>query len=270
MKFAFFGTDEFSVKVLDTLKDQNLLPSLIVTTPDQPQGRKMILTPPPVKVWATENKIDFVQPTKLKDFPFPAGDWDVFIVASYGKIIPQAILDIPKASTLNIHPSLLPKYRGATPLESAILSNDTETGVTIIILDAEMDHGPVVAQVKTSLDSKYYEELRDELAEIGANLVTDTLPDLIAGKITPIDQDHTQATFTKKITKEDGLINLADDPITNFRKIRAFTPWPSAYFFDTRDGKNVRTIIKKAHLEGGALKIDRVIPEGKNEMSWND
>lgn len=270
MNFAFFGTDEFSVKTLNTLKERGFLPNLIVTTPDKPQGRKMVLTPPPVKVWAIENKIDFVQPIKLKDFEFPAGDWDVFIVASYGKIIPQTILDIPKAGTLNIHPSLLPKYRGATPLESAILSDDIETGVTIIILDAEMDHGPIVAQTKTLLDNKYYEELRDELAETGGNLVANILPDFVAGKITPIEQDHTQATFTKKIIKEDGLINLADDLIINFRKIRAFTPWPSAYFFDTRNGKNIRTIIKKAHLEGGALKIDRVTPEGKTEMDWKN
>jgi len=270
MNFAFFGTDEFSVKALNTLKQHGFLPSLIITTPDKPQGRKMTLTPPPVKVWASENNIDFIQPPKLKDFPFPSGDWDVFIVASYGKIIPQTILDTPKFGTLNIHPSLLPKYRGATPLESAILSDDTETGVTIIILDAEMDHGPIVAQTKTLLSNKFYVELRDELAETGANLVANILPDFITGQIIPTDQDHTQATFTKKITKEDGLINLTDDPIKNFRKIRAFTPWPSAYFFDTRNGKNIRTIIKKAHLEGGALKIDRVIPEGKNEMSWND
>ena len=154
--FAFFGTDEFSVVVLNTLKNLGFVPSFIITTPDQPKGRKMILTPPPVKVWAEENKIKIIQPTSLKNIDEQSrhaldglndqGLPLIFLVASYGKIIPKNILDIPTHGTLNIHPSLLPKYRGASPLETAILSGDTETGVTIIKLDEEMDHGPILIQ----------------------------------------------------------------------------------------------------------------------------
>lgn len=269
MIFAFFGTDEFSVRALETLKGRGFAPTLIVTTPDRPKGRKMVLTPPAAKVWATANNIQCVQPERLKDFEFPLGPWDLFIVASYGKIIPQAILDVPTHGTLNIHPSLLPKYRGATPLESAILSDDLETGVTIIKLDAEMDHGPILAKSRTLLDNKWCEELRDELAETGANTLADILPDWLAGKIEEQEQDHSQATFTRKVTKEDGLINLADDPILNFKKIRAYTPWPGAYFFTDKNGKQTRIIIKKAHLENKTLVIDRVIPEGKPEMDWH-
>lgn len=270
MNFAFFGTDEFSVKVLETLKNRGLIPSLIVTTPDRPKGRKMVLTPPATKVWAMENNISYIQPERLKNFEFPTKTWDIFIVASYGKIIPQTILDIPQKGTLNIHPSLLPKYRGATPLESAILSEDLETGVTIMLVDSLMDHGPILAQVTTPLDSKWYEELRDELAETGANLLADILPDWLASSLEAKEQNHEQATFTKKVTKEDGHIDLTDDPVLKFKKIRAYTPWPGAHFFTDRNGKQTRITIKKAHLTNDALVIDRVIPEGKPEMDWKD
>ncbi len=275
-KFVFFGTDEFSVKVLDTLKKQGFYPSLIVTVPDQPKGRKLILTPPPAKLWAEENNIPLVQPASLKNFDLSAhltfnlSNLEFSLVASYGKIIPQAILELPTKGTLNIHPSLLPNYRGATPLESAILAGDKKTGVTIIILDAQMDHGPILAQKEISLEnwSPFYEELRDKLALEGANLLLDYLPSWLTGKIKPGEQDHNKATFTKKISKEDGLINFDDQADLNFRKIRALTPWPGTYFFIKRNGQDFRVVIKQAHLENGELVIDRVIPEGKKEMEW--
>jgi len=273
-KFAFFGTDELSVKVLETLKDRGLLPSLIVTVPDQPKGRKLVLTPPPVKLWALENKIDFAQPESLNDPAFystlDTRHSTFFLVASYGKIIPQNILDLPTHGSLNIHPSLLPKYRGATPLESAILAGDDKTGVTIMKLDAEMDHGPIVAQTELDIsDLPYYEKLRDELAEMGANLLADVLPKYLSGELVPTEQDHSQATFTKKIEKADGLIDLDGNPGLNYRKIRAFTPWPGAYFFIKKDDRDFRVLIKKARLENGEPIIESVIPEGKSEMDWD-
>lgn len=274
IKFAFFGTDEFSVKVLETLKERSYFPALIITVPDQPKGRKLILTPPPAKIWAVQNNIPVVQPFSLKDLDSNSSliirNSSFSLVASYGKIIPQTILDLPKIGTLNIHPSLLPKYRGATPLESAILAGDDKTGVTIIVLDALMDHGPILAQKEISLINwdPFYEELRDKLAEEGANLLADYLPSWLAGQIKPGDQNHSSATTTKKIAKEDGLINFNDQPEINFRKIRAFTPWPGAYFFIKRDDHDFRVVIKQAHLENGELVIDRVTPEGKPEMDW--
>lgn len=277
LKFVFFGTDEFSIQVLETLKRGGFLPSLIITVPDQPKGRKLIPTPPPVKLWAEQNNIAIAQPASLKDFDlasymtFDIANLKFSLVASYGKIIPQSILDLPKFGTLNIHPSLLPKYRGATPLESAILSGDKKTGVTIIVLDTQMDHGPILAQKEISLSdwNPFYEELRAKLAEEGANLLTEYLPAWLDGKIKAGEQDHSSATFTKKITKEDGLINFDDQPEINFRKIRALTPWPGAYFFIKHNDRNdFRVIIKSAHMENGNLVIDRVLPEGKKEMDW--
>lgn len=271
MNFAFFGTDEFSVGVLESLKERGFLPSLVVTMPDRPKGRKMILTPPPAKIWAEENSIAVIQPESLKTIPPEFIGSDLFIVASYGKIIPQTILDLSKHGTLNVHPSLLPKYRGATPLEATILNGDTETGVTILLVDAEMDHGPILAVEKFVLTGEeYYEELRDRTAKIGGEMLAKIIPDWLEGKITPEEQDHAQTTFTKKITKEDGLINLEDLAEINYRKVRAFTPWPGTYFFANKDSEQLRVVIKKARLENGQLIIDRVVPEGRAEMNWLD
>jgi len=285
-KFAFFGTDEFSVKVLETLVKQGLKPSLIVTVPDKPKGRKMIMTPPLVKVWGEENGVEVVQPSSLKtrsDLGLTRGttsgekeNFDFFLVASYGKIIPQEILNIPTHGTLNIHPSLLPKYRGPAPLETAILNGDDKMGVTIIKLDAEMDHGPILAQ--KSFDSRRqgsgqgiplynFEQLRDKTAEIGANLLTDILPDYLASKVTLENQDHDSATFTKKFVKADGELKSSDSALINHRKILALNPWPGTFIFYN----NTRVSIKQAHLnEQGELVFDRVVPEGRKEMAWED
>jgi methionyl-tRNA formyltransferase len=139
-----------------------------------------------------------------------------------------------------------------------------------MILDALMDHGPILAQREISLVdwNPFYEELRDKLAEEGAELLLEYLPSYLEGKIKPGEQDHQSATVTKKISKEDGLINFDEDASTNFRKIRAFTPWPGAYFFIKHQNRDFRVIIKKAHLENGELIIERVLPEGKKEMDW--
>ncbi len=289
LRIVFFGTDEFAVGVLSALEKENIKPTLIITTPDKPKGRKLTLTPPPVKIWAGAQGIPTTQPTSLKEvLLFESEPWDLFIVASYGKIIPQRLLDLPKHGPINIHPSLLPEHRGATPLEASILHGGPY-GVTLIKMDAEVDHGPIIAQEKAELVDPWYEELRDILANHGGELLARILPDWVAGKITPQEQDHAQATFTKKITKADGEISLDDDPGKNYRKIRAYTPWPGAYFFTARsrqgslnglgifseDLKNTlpakqRVIIKKAQLENGALILERVVPEGKKEMNWSD
>lgn len=280
VNFAFFGTDEFSVTVLETLKKQGLLPSLIVTTPDKPKGRKMIMTPPPVKVWAGENGIEVIQPQKLKlsevgllgssksNFENLASEkFDFFLVASYGKIIPKDILEIPTHGTLNIHPSLLPKYRGPSPLETAILNGDDKTGVTIIKLDEEMDHGPILAQESFILKDNYnFEQLRDKTAELGGEMITKILPDYLTNKITPEPQDHDSAIFTKKLNKGDGYLDPKDSDLKNYRKILALNPWPGTYI----NHNQARLIIKQAHLEGDKLVYDRIVPAGKKEMSWDD
>jgi methionyl-tRNA formyltransferase len=276
INFAFFGSDNFSVAVLNELKESNLLPKLIVTTEDKPKGRNLVLTPPEVKVWAEKENIPYFQFMSLKNSESlekikSFGEFEVFIVASYGKIIPESILDLPKHKTINVHPSLLPRWRGPSPIQSAIL-NDNETGVTIIRLDNEVDHGPILSQEKIVLDEwpPYKKDLEEVLAKKGGEMLVKILPQIISGETLEIEQDHANATFCEKIKKSLGEINLNESPEKNLRKIRAFDEWPTAYFFEGHDGKKTRIIVKKAHIEDNKLVIDRIIPEGKKEMEYKD
>ncbi|MBI2482370.1 MAG: methionyl-tRNA formyltransferase [Candidatus Vogelbacteria bacterium] len=272
IKLAFLGTDDYAVKALDTLISRGLVFQLVVSTPNKPAGRGLKLTPPPIVKYAQEHHLTVIQPDNLKtvSIELAAGDWDVFIVASYGKIIPTAILSLPTHGTLNIHPSLLPKYRGPSPLESVILAGEVETGITILQVDAELDHGPIIAQDRMVLTTETAGELGYILFKRGAEIIADILPDYLADKIIPQNQDHTQATFTKKFEKNEAEINLADNPMTNYQKIRAFTPRPGAFTFVSKNGKTIRLKIIKAHLLPGELVLDRVIPEGKRETSWQE
>lgn len=270
LNFAFFGTDEFAVIVLEQLKAKGLIPTLIVTTTDKPKGRKLLLAPPPVKIWAEENKIPCQQ--DFSNLDNPENNFDLFIVASFGKILKKEILDLPKFGALNVHPSLLPKYRGPSPIQTAILNGDTETGVSIMLLDEEMDHGPVLGAKSCELRAFSFPELRDKLARAGADLLTKIIPDWIAGKINAQEQKHAQVTYTKKIEKTDGEIKQQDLNDKNksteiFRKFLAYTPWPGIYFFDQN---NKRVKITDASLENDIFVIKKVIAEGKSEMTWND
>lgn len=264
--FAFFGTDEFAVATLEELKAQQHVPQLIVTTPDRPKGRKLVLTPPPVKVWADTNQIPVIQPEKLSTIPpaLTTNTHSLFLVASYGKILPEAILNLPTHGTLNIHPSLLPQYRGPTPLQTAILDGQEHSGVSIMLVDKEIDHGPVLAQEKIVVKNKSFGALQQEAAVVGAKLFIKTAPRWLTDEIEAKPQDHTKATFTKKFIKTDGEITLRDEPELSYRKFLALTPWPGVYFF-APDGTRVK--VTQAHLEGGEFILDRVIPEGKKETS---
>jgi len=275
--FAFFGTDNFSVGVLDELKKVGFLPTLIITSLDKPKGRGLKITPPPVKLWAIENKIDFLQPEKLDEkFNLEIGNWklEIGVVASYGKILPAKILASFPKGTLNVHPSLLPKYRGASPIQAQILNDEKKVGITIILMDEKMDNGPVLARRELEIPSPNNQipnnkELAKKLAEEGGKLLAETLPKWLAGEIKPIPQDNSQATFCQKITKEDGLIDLNSDSRQNFLKIQAFAGWPGAYFFVEQNGKKIRMKITKASFVNGQLKIESVIPEGKKETPFS-
>jgi len=278
IKFAFWGTPALSVDLLEALKGAGFVPAIIVTNPDQPVGRKMLLTPPPVKLWAIENNIEFLQPTSLKT---DSSDLTklmhlmkltkLSIVAAYGKIIPESILQIQPLGCFNVHYSLLPKYRGATPVESAILNNDAETGVSIQKMVFELDGGDIVSSEKTKiLPDETGPELRTRLNEIAQKLLIETIPKISAGKITAQAQDINQVTSCHKIKKEDGLLDLAGDPKTNYLKYRAYFGWPGTYFFIEKGGKQIRVIIKKASFKDGQFIIERVVPEGKKEISYSD
>ena len=228
----FWGTPEFAVPSLDALLAAGFRVLGVVTTPDKPAGRKQLLTSLPVKVYAESKKISVYQPETLK----PAGyaldlpEADLYVVAAYGKIIPKRILEIPRLGALVIHPSLLPRWRGPSPVQFSILNGDHETGVTILQMDELMDHGPIIVQrVVCEVNRRSYSELNNELWNAGAKLLIETLPKWIRGEITPIPQDESKVTFSKILAKSDGRIDWNKKAIEIERQIRAFTPWPGSW-----------------------------------------
>jgi len=271
LNFVFWGTPDVASETLEILKQNGYLPSLIITATDKPQGRKMLITPPEVKKWAIKNNIPYIQPEKLdEEFSnkLKTTSYELFVVVAYGKIIPEEILNIPKLGSVNIHYSLLPEYRGASPVESAILNGDIVTGVTIQKMIFKMDAGPILAVEKTNIfpDEKA-SELKNRLIKIGGDLLVKILPDLIEGTIKEVSQDESQATFCKKIKKEDGLVDLgAELPSVLYNKFKAYAVWPRIFFF--QNGK--RIIITDAVLENGEFIIKKVLPEGKKEIDYKD
>ncbi len=274
VKTLFMGSSEFSIGVLNELKKYNSLPDVILTSIDKPQGRKMVITPNEVKVWGLENNIPVITPTSLRtpEFLEIAKQYELQIVASFGRIIPQSVLEASKYGSINIHPSLLPKYRGPSPLQTAILNDDKDTGISIMLLDAEVDHGPILGQIKPQLPywPMSFDELSTFTAIEGTKFLLELLPRWINGEIKAIPQDHSKATFTKKVEKVDGEIKLEDDPYKNTLKIKAYSKWPNAYFFINRHNQKIRVIIKSADFEDNKLVIKKVVPEGKKEMNYED
>jgi len=269
LKFAYFGTPPFAVRVLEELQERNLSPSLIVTAPDKKAGRGLTLTPPAVKVWAEKNNIPIIQPESLKEIPEELkADFDVFVVAAYGKILKKELIDLPRCGTLNVHPSLLPKYRGASPIEGQILHDEKPVGVTIMQMDEDLDHGPIVLQREKTLPA--WPIRKDELTRVfaayGGEILAEAMTKWCDGKIEAVPQDHEKATFTAKLKKEDGEINFADDPYQNFLKFCAFHPWPGTFFF--ADG--IRIKIADATYHEGIFLPTKVIPEGKKEVRYRE
>ncbi len=270
--FIAFGTGHIAVEAFDAMYAQGVVASLMVTAPDRPKGRGHVLTPSPVSLWADEHQIKTIKPEKI-DSTFlstlSATFSAIFVVIDYGVILPQSLLDIPARGVLNMHPSLLPRLRGPSPIRSAILNDEAETGVTVMILDSQMDHGPILAQRTIPLPYRPMRgnELDLLLARAGGALVAEVLPAYLRGKITPTEQDHTKATTCKKFTKEDGFVDLADDTHANLLKIRAFDGWPGTYTFVKRDTKEIRIKIIDAEIRNGKLELLRVVPEGGREMN---
>jgi len=244
-KIIFFGTSEFTVPALKALMGGGYGIVAVVTNPDEPVGRKKVLTPPPVKVVAEKYGIKILQPKRLLNNPEFAEELknlkpDVGIVAAYGKIIPAEIINLLRHGILNIHPSLLPKYRGPTPIQTTILNGEKETGVTIIKIDEEADHGPTIASEKLKMQNEKFIDLQEKLAELGTNLLIKILPDYLADKITPQPQDHSQATFTKKFARDDARINWDKAAEEINRQIRALNPEPGVW--TTWNGKMLKIL----------------------------
>lgn len=276
LRVAFFGTPEFASRFLAGLADDPYFHVVgVVTQPDEPVGRKKILTPPPVKTLALEKCIPVYQPTKLKDEFFLKEienlKADIFVIVAYGRILPQALLDMPSLGCVNVHPSLLPKYRGPSPMQAALAAGDKKTAVTIMKIDALMDHGPILAQEELDIATdETVATLTDKVVALGDPLLRNTLKGFHKGNVVPQEQDHDKATYCKILTREDGKIDLSDDPIILEQKIRAFNPWPGTWTMLERGGEPLRVKILKAKLTDGKLDIIQVQPEGGKPMAWAD
>ena len=268
IRFAFFGTSHIAVYVLDALDAAKLLPGLIVTQPPKPKGRGLGSQPTQVEVWARSHGIPVVHDSK----EFENGTWDVAVVVDYGNFLPKQLLDIPKRGFLNIHPSLLPRLRGASPMRSAILNDEKTTGVTIMLVNEGMDEGPIVAQKKIDVEPWPIGNaaLENILVPEGGRLLAQILPQWVAGEIDAHEQNHDVATYAEKITKEDGLLDLHADAYKNLLKIRAYEGWPGTYTFFERGGKKIRVGILDADVINGKLYIHTVKPEGKKEMGYEE
>lgn len=260
--FIFFGTDSFSIEVLKVLIQNGFKPKYCITQTDKPKGRKLILTPPEIKLFCEKENIEVLQFEKLEASEIP--EVDFYVVASYGKIIPKSVVEKPKLGALNVHPSLLPKYRGASPIETAILEDNKNTGVTIMLMDEKMDHGPLLSQKEYVFENwTTKEEARDVLAKLGGKMLVEIIEHI--ENIQPIEQDHKEATFTKMIKKTDGEILDTDLEKTKWLKFIAYNPWPGIFFFTE---KGTRVKITAAEYKEGKFNILKVIPEGKKEMDW--
>lgn len=254
IRIVYFGTADFAVAPLRALLDApaRFEVAAVVSRPDKPAGRKQEIAVAPVAALARERGLPLLQPTKLKDEAFHAAlaalAPDVLVVASYGRIIPQAVLDLPKIAPLNLHGSLLPKYRGASPIQAAILEGETVTGVSLMVMDAEVDHGPVISMVETPITADdTHASLEHKLGDAAAALLVRDLEPFCSGALKAAEQDHAGATFTKLISKEDGLIDWRmEDAARVERKTRAYSPWPSAYFILHHTGVDTRVKLIKA------------------------
>lgn len=260
MRIIFFGTPHFVIPVLESLiKKFNIL--AVVTAPDQKAGRKQLLTPTPIKKFSTDDKVNIsvLTPHSFDDEALKqirSLKPDLFIVAAYGQILPESLLSIPPFGAINVHPSLLPHHRGPTPVPTTLLNGDKETGVTLIKMDKEMDHGPILAMRSYTVhETDTTETLLTHLFNLSAEMLPDVITNYTNGQIEPKVQDELEATYTQKITKEDGKIDVdhAPDKTKLTRMINAYYPWPTVWSKVKIKNKDVRIKFlpgEKVQLEG--------------------
>lgn len=250
------GTPELSVPFLEGLIDAGMKPITVITQPDRPVGRKQIIEKTPVKKAAIHAGIPVLQPENVNApesiQQVHALKPDLIIVIAFGQIISQQILDIPLLGCINVHPSLLPLHRGATPLQGALMNGDTTTGVTIMLMDEKMDHGPILTQEAVPLDEgETLPSLQKKAIDIGVPLLIDTIGQWIQKKISAREQDHSQATYTKLLKKDSGKIDWSKSAIEIDRMVRALNPWPGTW--TQWNGKRIK--ILRAHVvENSAFK----------------
>lgn len=251
MRIVFMGSPEFSVPSLKALADVYPIVG-VVTQPDRRAGRGRKIRQSAVKLWSSEHGLQIIQPGRIKN---PEAieqlkDWnpDLIVVAAFGQILPKEVLELPEWGCLNVHASLLPRWRGAAPVQASIFHGDTETGITIMKMDAGLDTGPVLSQCPTPIDPQETGgQLADRLSEIGACLLVETIPSYVEGSIQPIEQDHSKVTHAPMLKKSDGALdfNLTAEELS--RQVRAFEPWPGSFFKWNRK----RIVVRKAHQTPG-------------------
>ena len=290
-KIIFLGTPHFASPFLQALVKNQMKPVLVITQPDEPVGRKKELTPPPVKVVAEKLGITVSQPKDKREIieELKKHQPDICVLVAYGQIISPEALLIPKFGFVNVHPSLLPKYRGASPIQTAILNGDNQTGISIIQLTRKVDAGPIVAQEAIDIKpTDTAETLHNSLSQLGAKLLIKILPDYLAGNMRPKPQDESKATYTKLFSRQDGLINWQETASQIEAQFRAFHPWPGVFAYW---GQKRLKIVNLSVLEGdfradlrpgevflgqnntlaikcgqGAIEIKVIQPEGKKEI----
>lgn len=232
---VFMGSPDFSVPSLQMLAKHHRIVG-VVTQPDRPAGRGRTLSPPPVKQAAGSLGLPVIQPTRLRapEAMEQLRQWnpDLIVVAAFGQILRPEVLDLPPFGCINVHASLLPRWRGAAPIQAAILHGDEQTGVTIMRMDPGVDTGPIIQQMAISIQpDETAGELSGRLAELGAKLLTDVLPGYLSGELEPRPQDGDQATYTAVLKKEDGELDFTQPAAWLARQVRAFQPWPGAFTF---------------------------------------
>jgi methionyl-tRNA formyltransferase len=268
--FVFFGSPRFARIILEKLADNGLIPSILVCNPDRPFGRKQIITPPLTKQLILERNlpIKILQPADKEELAKLAQNHDVLkakfaVVAAYAKIIPQELISAFPLGMVGVHPSLLPLYRGPSPIQAVIMEGEKITGTTIFVLDDKTDHGAILGQEQTEISdfSWNYEKLEGSLALASANLLVRTLSLFAEGKVTPRPQDEFKATYTKKFTTDDGRVDLRkDSPQTVTRKIRALNPDPGVFTFI---GEKRVKLLEVTRGADGSFIITKMQPEGK-------
>jgi methionyl-tRNA formyltransferase len=296
VRTVFMGTPQFAVTILTSLLQSSYPVLAVYTQPDKPAGRGRPVVLSPVKQLALERQIPVIQPETLKSNEavekLASFQPELIIVAAFGSILPAEVLSLPKFACLNVHPSLLPRHRGPSPVASTILCGDEITGVTIMLMDAGMDTGPILAQGKVGISfMNTTGSLSPKLAGAGAKLLLETLPKWLGGELKPRAQDESQATYSKLITSKDAEIDWHLSAVELWRRVRAYNPWPSCYtwyqgkrlkihkaipFGDIAEGEVGKVIALAEPPEVGViarrsiLGLCQVQLEGKREMSIND
>lgn len=297
MKIMFMGTPDFALFSLRRLYEEGHEIAAVITQPDRPVGRGYVLTPPPVKRWALEKGLPVYQPKTLRDEEFASFlakvDPEMIVVVAFGKILPESVLKYPKYGCVNVHGSLLPEYRGAAPMQRAIIDGKRVTGITTMFMDVGLDTGDMLLKEEVEIgENDNFEDVHDRLGTVGAELLVKTVSGLQSGEITPEKQDDSLSTYAAKIEKSDCLINFAADANTVHNLIRGLSPIPLS-FTHTPDGRLLKVVAssvadcdsENALPAGSVISLDEkitvacgkgridlltVIPEGKSRMSSAD